>query len=103
MPDMPDVVGVDAVHELLAPRFARRHLDEVLHVDRREHRAPRHVALAVVRLDAGAAPVLEHEARHLPVAEHGRAVILEEARERLGQRARTRRAEPTSCGPGGRR
>ena len=57
-------------------------------MDRREHGAPRHVALAVVRLDAGAAPVIEHEARHLPVAEHGRAVILEEVRERLGQRAR---------------
>ena len=56
-------------------------------MDRREHGAPRHVALAVVGLDAGAAPVLEHEARHLPVAEHRRAVVLEEARERLGQRA----------------
>ena len=36
-----DVVGVDAVDELLAPRFARRHLDEVLDVDRRQHGAPR--------------------------------------------------------------
>ena len=83
----PDVVGVDAVDELLAPCFSRRHLHEVLDVNRREHGAPGHVALAVVCLDAGAAPVLEHQAGHLPVAEHRRAVVLEEARERVRQRA----------------
>ncbi len=32
-------------------------------MDRREHRTPRRIALAVARLDAGAAPVLEHESR----------------------------------------
>ena len=52
----------------------------------RQHRAARHEALAVVGLDAGAAAVLDHEPRHLPVAEDGRSPLLEEARERLGER-----------------
>ncbi len=57
-------------------------------MDRREHRLARHEALAVLRLDARAAAALEHQPAHPPPAQHRGAVVLEEAHERVRERAR---------------
>src|SRR5215216_1773191 len=53
----------------------------MLDVDRRNHPAAPDEALAVLSLDADAAPTVEHQARDEPVAEHGAAVIRDEANQ----------------------
>src|SRR5438270_11144229 len=73
-----DVVRLDSIVEVLWPRIARRHVEQVLDVDRRYDRLCTHVSLAVLSFDAGTAPILENEPRHLLVAEDLRSPFFEE-------------------------
>ena len=84
----PRVVGIDAVEEVLAPCLGRRHLHQILDVDRRQRGPLREVALAVGRLHPDAAAILEHEPDHDLSAQHLPAALLDHLHQRSRQLAR---------------
>ena len=73
------IVGVNSVVELLWPRAGGRHVPQLGDVDRGQHGGSGQVLLAVVGLDADAAPAVQHEPGDELVAEHRAAVALEVA------------------------
>ena len=94
------VVGVDRVQEVLPPGVERRHRDEVLDVDGREHRLAGQVHVAVLGLDAGAPPRVEHQAGDPAVAQHLSSPPLDHLDQRpdqfTGAALRDRPAAPLS-------
>ena len=84
-----DVERLDAVAEVVGPGVGRRHVEQVLDVDRRDDGLAREEALAGLGLDARAAAALEHQPRR--PAGRSRTVppwSSMKPHERVGQRAR---------------
>ena len=76
---------VDPGEEILTPRIRRRQLRQVSDVDGRQHRAPRDEPLAVLGLDSGAAPLLEHEPRDAAAGQQRPAACFDQPRQRRRQ------------------
>ncbi len=112
----PGLPGVDRVDEVLAPRLARRHGEEMLDVHGREHRLPGAIAAAIAAFDTDTASILDDQLLHRLARQHRAAMLFDQPRQCIGQCARaalrhapavsaggrsraTRRAGPTSAAP----
>ena len=84
----PALPGLDAFDEIVGPGLARRHVDQMLDVDGREHRLVGAVGRAVGAFDADAFAVLDDQALHHLVGQRDAAVILDQPHQDFGQHAR---------------
>ena len=80
---------VHTVEEVVAPQIFRRHVDELLDVDRGQHGFLAAIRTAVGAFDAHAFAALHDQARDRLVGENHAIVRLDEFRERLRQDARS--------------
>src|SRR6266852_1357612 len=81
--------GVHGVDEILRPQIARRHIDKVLDVNRRDHCLVRTIRTAVRAFDACALAAFHDKLRHPFARQDDSAVGLDAAYQRLRKRARS--------------